>query len=144
MVIIKRLLLSWNNSPGTDIFSLLNNEKKQNQFKLLYNELESQGAFYISPSAHYMRDSLNFSLNPNPWGMDGRKVEINKNYLTINPIVDINNKHVKITKNDIENEITVLVPTKFKKYENNIKETIANDYKGIFNEKDITSIGSDC
>ncbi|MFT8312871.1 MAG: hypothetical protein ABF633_01300 [Clostridium sp.] len=118
------------------LLNSLNDEKKR-QFQLLYKELESQGAFYISPSAYYM-NSCETPLDPNPWGMDGMKVEINKNYLSINPIIGINNERVEIPDNPNSNEITVLVPTKFEKYENNIKRTISKDYTDIYNEKDST------
>lgn len=118
------------------LLNSLNDEKKR-QFQLLYKELESQGAFYISPSGYYMNNSET-PLDPNPWGMDGMKVEINKNYLSINPIIGINNERVEIPDKPNSNEITVLVPTKFEKYENDIKRTISKDYTGIYNLKDST------
>ncbi|MBT2255914.1 FtsX-like permease family protein [Priestia megaterium] len=111
-------------------------KKKRNQFQQFYKELESQGSLYISPSAYYSNNSSDIPLDSNPWGMDGRKVEINNNYLSVNPIVNINNKKVDISETSSENQINVIVPIKFKKYENNIKKTIANDYTGIYNEKD--------
>ncbi|AYF85391.1 FtsX-like permease family protein (plasmid) [Bacillus thuringiensis] len=111
------------------------NEEEKRQFQLLYTELESQGAFYISPSAYYM-DSSEIPIGPNPWGMDGKKVEINKNYLSVNPIIGVDNKRVEISDDPNSNEITVIVPKKFKKYENDIKSTIAKDYTGIYNETD--------
>lgn len=126
------------NVPET--MSFLDNEKKKNQFQLLYKELESQGAFYISPSAYYMNNSSNIPLDPNPWGMDGKKVEINKNYLSINPIVDINNKRLKISETSSKNEITAIVPIKYKKFESDIKRTIGKDYTGIYNEKDLKPV----
>lgn len=120
---------------GQEEFNFQNDEEKRKKFQLLYKELESQGAFYISPSIYYSNHSSDIDLNPNPWGMEGRKVEINKNYLSINPIKDIHNKQVKIPEPN-ENEITVLVPIKFKEYEKNIKSSIALDYEGIYNIKD--------
>jgi putative ABC transport system permease protein len=120
-----------NNEPGLFDF----NEREQKQFQELYKELESQGSIYISPSAYYMNNSTEIPLDSNPWGMDGRKVEINKNYLSVNPIFDTNNKQVRNPKIN-NNTINVIVPIKFKKYENDIKRTISKDYIGIYNEKD--------
>ncbi|WP_142410400.1 DUF1430 domain-containing protein, partial [Heyndrickxia sporothermodurans] len=123
-------------TPNPSLFNFLHNEKKQTQFKQLYKDLESQGAIFISPSPYYMNSSIDLPLDPNPWGMEGRKIEINKNYLSVNPIIDINNKRVKVPETR-KNEITVIVPIKFKKHENNIKSTIEKDYMDIYNRKDI-------
>ncbi|MBD7913464.1 MULTISPECIES: DUF1430 domain-containing protein [Clostridium] len=116
------------------------NDEKNQQFQLLYKELEAQGAFYISPSGYYMNSS-GPPLDPNPWGMDGTKVEINKNYLSINPIIGTNNEQVEISDSAKTNEITVIVPIKFKTYEDDIKRTISKDYTGIYNAKDSTPPG---
>ncbi|UPM55543.1 FtsX-like permease family protein [Gottfriedia acidiceleris] len=124
----------------SETMSLLENEKKKKQFQFLYKELESQGAFYISPSPYYLNNASNFPLNPDPWGMDGKKVEINKNYLTINKIVDTNNKRLQIPENNSKNQITAIVPIKYKKYENSIKRTIGKDYIGIYNLKDLKPV----
>jgi bacteriocin-associated integral membrane protein len=123
-------------NSGQDEFNhLQNDEEKRQKFQLFYKELESKGALYISPSAYYMNSSSDAELNPNPWGMEGRKVEINKNYLSINPIKDIDGKQVKMPEPN-ENEVTVLVPIKFRKYESDINSSIASDYKGIYNLKE--------
>ena len=113
------------------------NNEEELKFQLLYKELEKQGAFYISPSNFYM-DGSEIPLDSNPWGMDGMKIEINKNYLDINPIIGINNKQIEIKDDINSNEITVLVPTKFDMYENDIKKTISEDYTGIYNRNDLT------
>lgn len=119
---------------NSELINFQNDEKKR-QFKLFYKELESQGAFFISPSSYYM-NNLEMFLNQNPWGMDGTKVEINKNYLSVNPIIGISDKPIEIPDNTNSNEITVLVPEKFEKYENDIKKTISTEYKGVCNEND--------
>ncbi|MGG2028690.1 FtsX-like permease family protein [Gottfriedia sp. S16(2024)] len=124
----------------SETMSLLENEKKKKQFQFLYKELESQGAFYISPSPYYLNKTSNFPQNPDPWGMDGKKVEINKNYLAINKIVDTNNKRLQIPENNSKNQITAIVPIKYKKYENSIKRTIGKDYIGIYNLKDLKPV----
>jgi len=122
------------NEPGT--MSFLDNEKKKSQFQHLYKDFETQGAIYISPSAYYLNNSSKIPLDSNPWGMDGRKVEINNNYLSINPIVDTNNKRVKILETSSIKEITAIVPIKYKKYESDIKKTLGNDYSGVYKELD--------
>lgn len=120
-------------ATGQEVVSFQNDKDMRKNFRLLYKELESQGAFYISPSNYYLnKDS---SLNSDPLGMNGRKVEINKNYLAVNPIKDIQDKNVEIPRQN-KNEITVLVPMQFKKNEMNIKNSISKDYEGIFNIKD--------
>ena len=40
-------------------------------------------------------DDYEVPLDSNPLGVDGMKIEINKNYLDINPIVGINNKKIE-------------------------------------------------
>ena len=127
-----------NNDPG--LFRFLEEEKQREQFQQFYKELESQGAFFISPSAYYLNGSSDMPLNPNPWGMDGMKVEINKNYLSINPIFDTNNKQVVFSDHVEKNVITVLVPIKFKEHESEIKASIINDYKGIYHLKEEESV----
>ena len=119
-----------------EILSSQNDDEKL-KFKLLYEDLEKQGAFYISPSAYYM-DDYEVPLDSNPWGVDGMKIEINKNYLDINPIVGINNKKIELNDYINNNEITVLVPIKFNIYENDIKKTISDDYTGIYNKDNLT------
>jgi putative ABC transport system permease protein len=123
-------------TSGQDEFNYFqSDEAKRKKFQLLYKKLESQGAFYISPSAYYMNSATDIPRNPNRWSSEGKRVEINKNYLSINPIKDIRNKKVKIPEPN-KNEITVLVPIKFKKYEKDIKSSIESDYKGIYNIKE--------
>ncbi|GKX66632.1 hypothetical protein [Inconstantimicrobium mannanitabidum] len=114
--------------------SMIQTDEEKQRFKLMYEELESKGAFFISPSNYYT-DGPSTYLNKKPWGMDGTKVEINKNYLTVNPIVGMNNKPIDIHENGSSNEITVIVPAKFKQYENDIKATIVNDYRDIYGKK---------
>ncbi|WP_027634705.1 FtsX-like permease family protein [Clostridium hydrogeniformans] len=111
--------------------SMIQNDEEKRRFKLMYEELESQGSFFISPSSYYL-DNFTRSLNKNPWGMDGRKVEINKNYLSVNPIIGMDDKPVKVPDNTKSNEITVILPVKFQQYENDIKTTIAKDYNDIY------------
>ncbi|MCC2248889.1 hypothetical protein JUJ52_02815 [Virgibacillus sp. AGTR] len=115
-------------------------EEKRDRFRQFYRELESNGAFYISPSIFYLNPELknknqDQDLNTNPWGMEGRKVEVDKNYLLINPIYGIDNKQVKISKPN-ENEIIVLVPQKYQKHQEAIEEVISRDYHGAFNLND--------
>ncbi|QFQ28854.1 FtsX-like permease family protein [Bacillus thuringiensis] len=113
------------------------NEEEKRHFQQLYKELESQGAIYISPSSYYM-DIPEIPVPLNPWGMDGKRVEINKNYLSVNPIIGIDNKQLEIPDPSNSNEITVIVPTKFEKYESDIKRTLEKDYTGIYNATDST------
>lgn len=119
-------------------YNFENDVENRDNLQQLYKDFESQGAFYISPSNYYLDSSikLNHEQNQNPWGNLGRKVEINKNYLDVNPIKDVNNKNITISKSN-ENEVTVLVPLKYKKFEHDIKDTIASDY-GFFYKLDET------
>lgn len=110
-------------------------QEKRKKFQLLYKDLESQGALYVSPSPYYMNFSPNTSKNSNPWGMEGRKIEINNNYLSINPIRDVYNNQVKALDAN-KGELTVLVPIKYKKNENDIKNSVESDYRGIYNIKE--------
>ncbi|MHC1685351.1 MAG: hypothetical protein AB6733_20830 [Clostridiaceae bacterium] len=123
---------------NSELLNFQSYEKKQ-QFRLFYEELESQGAFFISPSNYYL-NNLDTPLNQNPWGGDGTKVEINKNYLLVNPIIGIDNEPIQVTEDTSSNEITVLVPIKFEKYENDIKKTISTDYTGVCDENASTSL----
>ncbi|MBC1417949.1 DUF1430 domain-containing protein [Listeria fleischmannii] len=104
------------------------NKKKNSEFQKLYEELEEKGALYVSPSIYYLNDSQELPLDTNPWGMEGEKLEVNNNYFSVNPIFDIRNKKVDFSKKPSENKINVLVPIKHKKYENDIIETVTNDY----------------
>lgn len=111
-------------------FLKFEDEKEKQQFQLLYKELESQGAFYISPSSEYINNHQISLEQPNL----GR-VEINKNYLDINPIIGLDNKPVKILDDFNYNEITIIVPIKLKQYENDIKASISKDYTGIYGKE---------
>lgn len=112
------------------------NPKKNMQLKKMYEDLELQGAFYISPSNYYLEDS-NVNKNIKPWEYNGERVEINKNYLLVNKIVDVSGKAVNVNEKN-SNNLTVIVPEKYKKYKNNIAESISNDYMGVYNELDST------
>ena len=117
---------------GQEKFLNLQHDKEmKKQVQLMYKDLESMGSIYINPSNYYLNDSSDIQLDPNPWGMEGRKVEINKNYVAINPIFDIHNKQVKIPEPK-ENEIIVLVPDKLKGNEEDIKISLTKDYEGAF------------
>jgi putative ABC transport system permease protein len=120
---------------NSDGVNFQNDKEKIKNFQNLYKNFESQGAFFISPSVYYLNNNSDIPLNSNPWGMDGKKVEINENYLSINSIIDINNKQVEIPEPK-KNEINVLVPKKFQEYEKDIKSAIELDYEGIYNIKD--------
>ncbi|MCY7949796.1 MULTISPECIES: DUF1430 domain-containing protein [Bacillus] len=109
-------------------------KEKRKKIHLLYEKLESQGAFYIYPSDYYSNDSQISSQDINPWGEEGRKVEINKNYLSVNVIKDIYGKDVEIPPSN-KGEINVLVPIKYKMYKEDIEKSIAEDYKGIYDIK---------
>lgn len=126
-------------NPG--LLSFLYEENERENFQEFYKEIESQGAFLIIPSAYYLYNSSDIPLNANPWGMDGRKVEINNNYLSLNPIIDINNNLVSVPEDFNSSEITVIVPIKYKKHESDIRETLASDYNGIYNLKDKNQYG---
>lgn len=92
------------------------------RFQQLYEELETQGAIYISPSNYYLNQKIP-ELDPNPWGTEGRQVVINNNYLSLNPIYDIHNKKIKLPSPN-KSEITVLVPERYTKQQKEIKETV--------------------
>lgn len=124
-------------TSNPETLNFQSDEEKQ-KFKLLYKELESHGAFYISPSAYYMNNN-DIPLNPNPWGADGKKVEINTNYLSLNPIIDTNNKKVELKIDPNKGEITVLVPIMYKQYENDIERTILKDYTDLYDKKEFSS-----
>ncbi|WP_130859137.1 DUF1430 domain-containing protein [Gracilibacillus phocaeensis] len=68
----------------------------------------------------------------NTQGMDGEKVEINRNYLAVNPIYDLQNRPIEISKPK-ENEISVLIPEKFQPYQEEIIQQLENDYQGSYN-----------
>nr|WP_187441512.1 DUF1430 domain-containing protein [Bacillus subtilis] len=116
-------------------------KEKRKKIQLLYAKLESQGAFFIYPSDYYSNsnDKQITSQDINPWGEEGRKVEINKNYLSVNKIKDIYGENVKIPPSN-KDEINVLVPIKFKMYKENIEKTLAEDYKGIYDIKNATPV----
>jgi putative ABC transport system permease protein len=119
-------------NPGTEVFNFEQDSEKGRNFRALYKELESQGAFYISPSNYYLDDLSDPPLNPNPWGMEGKKVEINRNYLDVNPIKDTNGNPITIPS-PTKSEIQVLVPEKFKTYQKDIEQSIEQDYQGVYN-----------
>ncbi|MEB4596203.1 FtsX-like permease family protein [Bacillus amyloliquefaciens] len=116
---------------GEETFNFQNDKEKRQQFQLLYKELESQGAIFISPSNYYTSDLGTLSKGLNPWGAEGRRIEVNENYLSINTVKDIHSKEVEIPSPN-KDEITVLVPVKFKRYEKDIKDSVAKDYEGIY------------
>ena len=73
----------------------IKNEDSLNRFKNLYKELEDQGAIYIAPSYYYFNQKNN-ELNPNPWGMEGKQIVINRNYLSINPVYGIDGEKLQL------------------------------------------------
>lgn len=103
------------------------------RFKKLYEELEEQGAIYISPS-YYYANKKTLGLDANPWGSEGKQIVINTNYLSLNPIYDIHNKKLKLPTSN-KYEITVLVPEKYKAQEEAIKETTKQDYAMMLNKE---------
>ncbi|MEQ6077376.1 DUF1430 domain-containing protein [Bacillus subtilis] len=109
-------------------------KEERKKIQLFYKKLESQGAFFIYPSDFYSNDSQITSQDINPWGEEGRKVEINKNYLSVNMIKDIHGKDVGIPSSN-KDVINVLVPIKFKMYKEDIERSLAEDYKGIYDIK---------
>jgi putative ABC transport system permease protein len=122
---------------NSEIVDFQNDEKNKLRFNKLYRDLESQGAVYIAPSYYYM-EKANLD-DPNPWGMNGKQVVINENYLSINPIYDLNNKKILMPLPS-KNEITVLVPKRYEKNEEEIKETLEKDYSGMLNMKSPESV----
>ncbi|MHC5250972.1 DUF1430 domain-containing protein [Listeria kieliensis] len=114
-------------------------EKPNKDFEKLYQDLENQGAIYISPSNYYSPDSLESTYSYSRWGEDGQRVEINNNYLSINPIFNENNQKVTLHKQH-ENDLQVLVPVKYKKFQNEIKDTLAKDYEGVYSNKGVKSV----
>lgn len=113
------------------------NDEELNKFKKLYEELENQGAVYISPSYYYLNHTSGrpHELDPNPWGLQGKQVAINENYLALNPIYDGNNKIIKLPKPS-KYEIIVLVPEKYMGNQEDIKNSIKKDYSRMLNRKD--------
>ncbi|WP_218963704.1 hypothetical protein, partial [Bacillus pseudomycoides] len=55
---------------GTDNTIDSKDKDSLNRFKKLYEELEAQGAIYISPSYYYANKKM-LGLDANPWGSEG-------------------------------------------------------------------------
>ncbi|MEH6978729.1 hypothetical protein, partial [Bacillus pseudomycoides] len=123
---------------GTDNTIDINDENGLARFQQLYEELETQGAIYISPSNYYLNQKIP-ELDPNPWGTEGRQVVINNNYLSLNPIYDIHNKKIKLPSPN-KSEITVLVPERYTKQQKEIKETVKKDYSKMLNKENPDSV----
>ncbi|WP_242311543.1 DUF1430 domain-containing protein [Bacillus cereus group sp. BfR-BA-01331] len=116
----------------------IKNEDNLNRFKNLYKELEDQGAIYIAPSYYYFNQKDN-ELNPNPWGIEGKQIVINKNYLSLNPIYGIDYNKVQLPKPN-KSEITVLVPKRYEEYQEDIKTTVKKDYSMMLNHENPNSV----
>ena len=100
----------------------------------MYHEFENQGAFYINPSYYYFDEHSDMYIDEsNQWGMMGQQVQINKNYLLVNPIHTEDGKIVSIPETT-NNTIDILVPSKYKNKEKEIKQNVINDYSPFFNE----------
>ncbi|TKI85898.1 DUF1430 domain-containing protein [Bacillus mycoides] len=116
----------------------IKNEDNLNRFNNLYKELENQGAVYIAPSYYYLNQKDN-ELNPNPWGVEGKQIVINKNYLLLNPIYGINNKKIQLPRPN-KSEITVLVPKRYEDNQEDIKTTVKKDYSMMLNHENPDSV----
>ncbi|MGE7939870.1 DUF1430 domain-containing protein [Bacillus paramycoides] len=116
----------------------IKNEDNLNRFNNLYKELESQGAVYIAPSYYYLNQKDN-ELNPNPWGVEGKQIVINKNYLSLNPIYGIDDKKIQLPKPN-KSEITVLVPKRYEGNQEDIKATVKKDYSMMLNHENPDSV----
>ncbi|MFA2694700.1 DUF1430 domain-containing protein [Bacillus mycoides] len=116
----------------------IKNEDSLNRFNNLYKELENQGAVYIAPSYYYLNQKDN-ELNPNPWGVEGKQIVINKNYLLLNPIYGINNKKIQLPRPN-KSEITVLVPKRYEDNQEDIKTTVKKDYSMMLNHENPDSV----
>lgn len=103
-------------------------------FTQLYRELEEKGALYIMPSNYYEEDQEE-AYSTDFFGAEGRRVELNNNYLAINPIVDAENRKINISSKKFANTLTALVPLKYKKYQTRIKKTLQTDYEDIYSNK---------
>ncbi|WIY58769.1 hypothetical protein [Bacillus arachidis] len=113
-------------------------ERQLYNFKKLYKEFEEQGSIYISPSNYYFEENGN-KLPSKPWGIEGKQVKINKNYLDVNPIFGVNGNEVELPKTS-KSELVVLVPQKYKKDQEDIKETIKEEYEAMINRNQAASI----
>ncbi|MFT9868723.1 DUF1430 domain-containing protein [Bacillus mobilis] len=116
----------------------IKNEDSLNRFKNLYKELEDQGAIYIAPSYYYFNQKNN-ELNPNPWGMEGKQIVINRNYLSINPVYGIDGEKLQLPTPN-KSEITVLVPKRYEANQEDIKTTIKKDYSMMLNHENPDSV----
>ncbi|MES9734874.1 hypothetical protein, partial [Bacillus sp. AP50] len=116
----------------------IKNEDSLNRFKNLYKELEDQGAIYIAPSYYYFNQKNN-ELNPNPWGMEGKQIVINRNYLSINPVYGIDGEKLQLPIPN-KSEITVLVPKRYEANQEDIKTTIKKDYSMMLNHENPDSV----
>lgn len=103
-------------------------------FTQLYRELEEKGALYIMPSNYYEEDQEE-TYSTDFFGAEGRRVELNNNYLAINPIIDAENRKINISSKKFANTLTALVPLKYKKYQTRIKKTLQADYEDIYSNK---------
>lgn len=113
-------------------------ERQLYNFKKLYKEFEEQGSIYISPSNYYFEENGN-KLPSKPWGIEGKQVKINKNYLDVNPIFGVNGNEVELPETS-KSELVVLVPQKYKKDQEDIKETIKEEYEAMINRNQAASI----
>ncbi|MEN0645375.1 hypothetical protein MKY91_19605 [Alkalicoccobacillus gibsonii] len=115
-----------------ELSEIPNDEEKDRNFINFYKELESEGSIYIVPSAYYVTNIDQYLLDPNPWGYDGKRVEINKNYLDINPIYGVDGEQVELTEE--EDELIVLVPERYLNAEEDIRQTIYEDFNYVYND----------
>lgn len=119
--------------PETKLFTLFNEEKRQEDFKRLFKELMDTGSFYIFPSPYYnIDDSLQDANDLVDWQEESMVIEINENYLEVNPIKDVHGKEINNLKFK-DKTINIFIPEKLATTEADIVSSIKNNYQSSFN-----------
>lgn len=109
-----------NISGVTDEYmNYLGSEKSSKEQKEMFIYFNRKGALYANFS-EFMPMCRNMRLSETKYPYESDNVWVNPNYLKLNPVYDVSGKAVEVSEEE-EKEI-ILVPEKYKKYENDIIE----------------------
>jgi putative ABC transport system permease protein len=100
-----------------ELMKYLASEKSSNDQKQIYTYFDKKGAIFADFS-EFTPMVRNMRLKETKYPYESDNVWVNENYLKLNPIYDIKGNAVKVSEKQ-ESEI-ILVPEKYKKYENAI------------------------
>ncbi|RPF42064.1 hypothetical protein EDD70_2806 [Hydrogenoanaerobacterium saccharovorans] len=143
---IKLNFFNWNILQSYGEFPIYTNPSIKNDYELgvkckkLYEIESKRGAILIRPDGLlslprelYSPNDYDLKTNPNnPYFWRNNNVMINNNYLKLNPIYGENGTRIDLSKFEYEDGLFILVPEKYKEYEDILKQDFIETYTWSF------------